>query len=278
MRRTLFCSGLLWSGLLCLSVSAVCAAGQSATGVKPSRPEKLLGTWKQLPPEQATTMKIEAEAGAGIKVSYGCKEDGSCASSVAGNYDGKSSKYSDNASWETSFRKLGDGTVQQDTYFHGKLDNTDKCQVSTDRNTLTVTNQMVSHPGSKIMRYVYDRSGGPVSKDDPFVGFWKRNWDKSDADVVTFRAKGDVFTITDPSGITDERQCDGKDHPSKFLEGVLCSCGLPDEHTYEVVLKDKGKVVNTISSKISEDGKKMVRTVKDGEGKTMSELRFEKVD
>jgi hypothetical protein len=272
MRRTFFWSGLLW-----LSLCAAQVAGQSATEVKPSRPEKLLGSWKQLPPDPSITLKIEAEAG-GIKMSEGCKEDGSCASSVAGNYDGKPSKYSDNASWEASFRKMGDGTVQQDTYFHGKLDNTDKWQMSPDRNTLTVTNQMVSHPGSKAMRYVYDRSGGPVSKDDPFIGFWRRNWDKSDASVVTFRAKGDVFTITDPSGITDERQCDGKDHPTKFLEGVLYSCGLPDEHTYEVVLKDKGKVVNTISSKISEDGKKMVRTVKDGEGKTMSELRFEKVD
>jgi hypothetical protein len=278
MRRTLFCSGLLWSGLLCLSLSAASAAGQSATGVKPSRPEKLLGTWKQLPPEQATTMKIEAEAGGGIKVSYGCKEDSSCASSVAGNYDGKSSKYSDNASWEASFRKLGDGTAQQESYFHGKLDNTDKWQMSLDRNTLTVTNQGVSHPGSKAMRYVYDRSGGPVSKDDPFVGFWKRNWDKSDASVIKYAVKGDVFTITAIDGITDERQCDGEDHPSKFLEGVLYSCGLPDEHTYEVVLKDKGKVVNTISSKISEDGKKMVRTVKNGEGKITSELKYEKVD
>jgi hypothetical protein len=37
-------------------------------------------------------------------------------------------------------------------------------------------------------------------------------------------------------------------------------------------------VTTTISSKISEDGKKMARTVKDGEGKTISELRFEKVD
>lgn len=272
MRRTLFWSGLSW-----LSLSAVLVAGQSTNEVKPQRSEKLLGTWKQLPPDQSITLKVEPDGG-GIKVSYGCKEDGSCASSIAGNYDGKQSKFSDNASWEASLRKMADGAVQQDTYFHGKLDNTDQWQVSPDRNTLTVTNQVVSHPGSKIMRYVYDRRGGPASRNDPFIGFWKRNWDKSDADVTKFTAKGDVFTITDTTGITDERDCDGKDHPTKFLEGVLYSCGLPDEHTYEVVLKDKGKVINTISSKISEDGKKMVRTVKNGEGKTMSELRFEKID
>ena len=272
MRRTLFWSGFLW-----LSFSAALVAGQSVTGAKLNRPEKLLGSWKQLPPDQSITLKIEAEAG-GIKMSEGCKEGGSCASSIVGKYDGKLSKYPDDARWETSFRKMGDGTAQQDTYFHGKLDNTDKWQISPDRNTLTVTNQGVGHPESKAIRYVYDRSGGPVSKDDPFIGFWKRNWDKSDASVIKYTAKGDVFTITDPSGITDERQCDGKDHPSGFLAGILYSCGLPDEHTYEVVLKDKGKVTTTISSKISEDGKKMARTVKDGEGKTMSELKYEKVD
>jgi hypothetical protein len=272
MRRTLFWSGLLW-----LSFSAALAAGQSATGVKPSRSEKLLGSWKQLPPDQPVTLKVEPDGG-GIKVSYGCKEDGSCSSSVVSNYDGKLAKYSDNASWEASFRKMGDGTAQQDSYFHRKLDTTDKWQPSPDRNTLTVTNQVVSHSGSKTMRLVYDRSGGPASKDDPFIGFWKRNWGKSDASVIKYTAKGDVFSITTTDGTTDERQCDGKDHPNRFLAGLLYSCGFPDEHTYELVMKDQGKVVTTITSKISEDGKKMARTVKNGEGKTTSELRYEKVD
>jgi hypothetical protein len=272
MRLTLFCSGLLG-----LSLSAALVAGQSVTRAKPNRPEKLLGSWKQLPPDQSITLKIEAEAD-GIKMSEGCKEGGSCASSIAGKYDGKLSEYPDDARWEASFRKMGDGTAQQDTYFHGKLDNTDKWQVSPDRNTLTVTNQVVSRPGSKSMRYVYDRSGGPASKGDPFIGFWKRNWDKSDASVIKYTAKGDVFSITTTDGTTDERQCDGKDHPNKFLAGILYSCGFPDGLTYQLVLKDNGKVTTTISGKISEDGKKMARTVKDGEGKTISELKYEKVD
>jgi hypothetical protein len=277
MRRTLLWSGLFCGALLCLALSEALVAGQSATGVKPSQSEKLLGTWKQLPPDRPTAMKIEAE-GEGIKVSYGCKEDGSCESSVVGQYGGKLSKYSDDARWEASFQKMGDGTIQLDTYFHGKLDNTDKCQLSPDRNTLTVTNQGISHPESKAVRYVYDRRGGPVSNDDPFIGVWKRNWDKSDASLIKYAAKGDVFTITATDGITDERQCDGKDHPNKFLAGLLYSCGLPDERTYELAIKDNGKVVTTITSKISEDGKKMARTVKNGEGKTTSELKYEKVD
>src|SRR5437879_246646 len=257
MRRTLFWSGLLW-----LSFSAVLVAGQSATGVKPNRPEKLLGSWKQLPPDQPSTLKIEVEAG-GIKMSEGCKEDGFCTSSIVGKYDGKLSKYPDDARWEASFRKMGDGTAQQDTYFHGKLDNTDKWQTSPDRNTLTVTNQVVSHPGSKAMRYVYDRSGGPVSKDDPFIGFWKRNWDKSDLLISTYTSNGDVFTVTGPDGVTSERNCDGKDHPNAADTTILYSCHFTDPHTDEVAFKKNGKLLMTRTNKISEDGKNMVSTLRD---------------
>ena len=270
MRRALF-----WSGLLCLSLSAVLLARQSATGVKPKPWEKMLGTWKQLPPDHPITLKVEPEGG-GIKVSYGCKEDGSCSSSILANYAGNLSKYSDNASWEASFRKMSDGTLQQDGYFHGKLDSTDKWQLSADRNTLTVANQIVSHPESKTIRFVYNRSGGPVSN-DPFIGFWKRDWDKSEANV-TYSAKGEVFTATDLHGITDERHCDGKDHPNTFLTGVLYSCGFPDEHTYELVLKDKGKVVSVVTNRFSEDGKKMIRTTKNAEGKTTFESTYEKIE
>lgn len=268
---------LLWSGLLCVSLSAVLVARQSSPGAKLNRSPKMLGKWKQLPPDQPTVVKVEPK-GRGIQVSYGCKEDGSCSSSILGDYDGKRSKFSDNASWEASFRKMGDGTIEQDSYFHGKLDNTDKWELSTDRNTLTVTNREFDPPESKIVRFVYDRSGGPVSNDDPFIGLWRRDWRKSDANVVAYAAKGEVFTITNQRGVTDERNCDGKDHPNRFLAGVVYSCGFPDERTYELVIRDNGKVTATTISKISEDSKKMVRTVKNGEGKITSELNFEKVD
>ncbi len=58
-----------------------------------------------------------------------------------------------------------------------------------------------------------------------------------------------MFTATDLHGITDERHCDGKDHPNTLLAGVVYSCGFPDEHTYELVLKDKGKLVSITTNK-----------------------------
>lgn len=185
---------LLLTGFLCLSVPAFLAAQQSANGIKPEPWENMLGSWKQLPPDDPTTLKIESE-GSGIKISYGCKQDGSCSSFVTGNYDGKLSKYSDNANWAASFRKMGDRTIQQDTYFDGKLDVTDKRQLSPERNTLSVTNQVVSRPESKTITSIYDRNGGPVSKNDPFVGFWKRDWNKSDPSIITYAARATCSPI-----------------------------------------------------------------------------------
>ena len=107
------------------------------------------------------------------------------------------------------------------------------------------------------------------------IGFWKRDWNKSDADVFTFGDKGDVFTFTGAGGSTISFACDGKDHP---YARVLYSCSFPDERTYELAFKENGKVYMTRTSKISEDGKKMVRIAKNGEGKALSELSFEKIE
>ena len=85
--------------------------------------------------------------------------------------------------------------MQGDDYTSGKLDRTIRWQFSPDGNMLTRTDHHVSPPASKDINYAYDRIGGPVSKDDPFVGFWKRNWNKSEALLTTFVAKGDVLTL-----------------------------------------------------------------------------------
>jgi hypothetical protein len=73
------------SVLLCLSMSGVLAARQSATGVNTKPWEKLFGTWKQVPgPDEPTTDKIEPEGG-GVKISFGCKQDGTCTSHITTN-------------------------------------------------------------------------------------------------------------------------------------------------------------------------------------------------
>jgi hypothetical protein len=268
--------GLFLSGLLCLSVPGVLAAGQSTTGV--TKPwEKLLGTWKEVPgADEPTTFKIEPE-GSSVKISFGCKQDAACTSNITTNYDGNRAKYSDNAEFEASFRKTGDRAMQEDGYSSGKLNTRYVWQLSPDGKTLTVTSQLVSPPESKKIASVYERSGGDVSNNDPFIGFWKRNWNKSDARIAAFSSKGGVLTLTDYDGFTTERNCDGKDHPEARDKTVVYSCGFIDPYNYEAVFKKNEKVTFSLTRKISDDGKKMVLIRKNAEGKTLPELTFEKV-
>ena len=272
MRRAMFLSGLL-----CLSLSAVLAARQSATGVNAKPWGKFLGTWKQVAgPDDATLLKVEPEGDA-IKFSFGCKQEGPCPGFVVGNYDGKRYKVADNPTWEASFGKTGDRTIQEDGYVNGKLSRTGKWQLSPDGNTLTRTYHSDSPPGSKDITYTADRSGGPVSKDDPFIGFWKRDWNKSDVDVLTYTRKGNVFTVTDAAGVTYERNCDGKDHPDTVVTGVLYSCRFTDPDTYDLAYKKNEKVTFSLTRKISDDGKTMVETVKNAEGKPGPQETYEKI-
>jgi hypothetical protein len=270
--------GLLLSGSLCLFLPAVLEGRQSTTATMTKPLENFLGTWKQLPgPDDPTTLKVEPEGG-GIKFSFGCKRDGSCPDIIVGNYDGKLRKDAGNAFWEVSFQKTGDRAMQENGYLNEKLVTTVKWQLSSDGNTLTRTVHNINPPGARDdHKYVYDRSGGPASKDDPFIGFWKNDWNKSDALLYTYTAKGDLFTFISPEGVRAERNCDGKDHPNELDTTFLYSCSFPDDRTYEVVSKAKGKVAGTVTSKVSEDGKKIVRITRNAEGKITSEVTCEKI-
>jgi hypothetical protein len=271
---------LLLSALLCLILPVVLSARQSATGVTAKPWEKILGAWKQGPgPDGPTTLKIEPEGG-GIKISFGCKQDGSCEGSIIGNYDGKLYKDAGNPVWEASFRKTGDRTMQEDGYFNSQLSATVAWQLSSDGKTLTRKDHSITPPGSKDIAYAYDRVGGPVSQEDPFIGFWKSDWNNSDALIETYARKGDVFVFTSREGITSERICDGKDHPNTAAAAdlkVSYSCHFTDPHTEELVFKSNGKIVRTRTNKISEDGKKMVSTFINADGKATAELTYERI-
>lgn len=262
----LLLTGTLWT--------AQGSAGQST----PKPWEKILGAWKQVPgPDDSSTLKIESEGG-GIKLSFGCRKDGSCPDIIIGNYDGKLYKDAGSATWEASFRKTADRTMQEDGYSSGKPSTTVTWQLSPDGKTLTRIVHSITPPGAKDITYAYDRSGGPVSQGDPFIGFWKDDWNKSDAVVLTYASKGDVLTFMDPRGVVHDRNCDGNDHvDSATGTGDLYSCRFLDDRTYELTSKRNGRVVSTTTRKISEDGKKMVGTGRNAEGKITFELTYEKI-
>lgn len=239
--------------------------------------QKFSGSWKQVPgPDNPKNIRIERE-GSTKKFSFNCKEHGSCLIVIVGDYDGKPYKDEGNPAWTATFKKTGDRTMQNNIYIQGKLVRTVNFQLSADGNTLTGTEHEISPPAPKDFRYVYDRSGGPVSQDDPFVGFWKRNWGKSDVLITTFSSKGGAMTVT-ASGQTFERDCDGKDHPNPGDTTVLYSCRMTDPSTYDLVQKKNEKVVSSLTRKISGDGKKMVAIWKNAEGNTASEATYEKIE
>jgi hypothetical protein len=234
------------------------------------------GSWKQVQgSNDFDLLKVEPESG-GVKMSFGCKQDGLCTNVIVGGYDGK--PYKDIAAFTRSFRKTGDRAMQEDDYSSGKLGGTVSWQLSSDGNTLTRTGHRIIPPAPKDVRYVYDRSEGPVSHDDPFVGFWKRNWGNSDVLITTFSSKGDVLMQVNPNGATVERNCDGKDHPTRADPALVYSCRFSSPSSYEGTYKERGTPYIFFSSRLADDGKKLVEIRKDAEGKTRLELTFEKVD
>jgi len=205
-------------------------------------------------------------------------EDGSCEDIIIGHYDGKPYNDAGNPNWEASFRKTGNQTMQEDGYSSGKPSTKVAWQLSPDGKTLKRTYHVIDRPGSKDLTFAYDRHGGAVSKDDPFIGSWTADWNKSDAIVLSYSSKGDVFTFTDPRGVAHDRNCDGDDH-SDSTTGTddLYSCRFLDDRTYELASKRSGKVVSTMTRKMSEDGKKMVQTIRNAEGKTTFKATYEKI-
>jgi len=267
--------------LILLLTGTLWAAQGSANQVATKPPEKILGSWKRVPgPDEPSTLKIEPE-GRGIKLSFGCKQDGACQDIyIIGNYDGKLHKGSGNASSESSFRKTNDRGIVEDTYSSGKPSSKITFQLSPDDRTLTRIIHNIDPPELKDFTVVYDRIGGPVSKDDAFIGFWKRDWNRGDALVVKYTSKGNAFTFTDPRGVVHDRNCDGNDHPDNapVITGDLYSCRFLDDGTYESVSKRSGKVVSTLTHTISEDGRKMVWTFRNAEGKATFEYTYEKMN
>jgi hypothetical protein len=264
--------------MILVLIGTFCVARDSAGQVTTKPPEKLLGSWKQVPrADDPSGLKVEPESGS-IKLSFGCKPDGSCQDIITANYDGKPYKDSGSTTWEASFRKTSDRAMQEDGYSSGKLSSRVAWQLSTDGKTLTRTIHFIDPPSSKVATQVYERDGGPVSKEDAFTGFWKRDSNKSDPVVLKYTSKGNGLTFIDPRGVEHDRNCDGNDHPdSNFGQDALYSCRFPDDRTYEATSKRNG-TVSTVTRRVSEDGKKMVATTRNVGGKTTSEYTYEKIN
>jgi hypothetical protein len=122
-----------------------------------------------------------------------------------------------------------------------------------------------------------------LGADNPFVGTWKLNTEKSKFSpgseirnmTVTFELDGNrvkvITTGTDRQGKPivrggpegDETPWDGQDHAVSgpgASPSMTLAIKLVNDHTVDVTVKSQGKVINRNHTVISEDGKTMTST------------------
>jgi hypothetical protein len=95
----------------------------------------------------------------------------------------------------------------------------------------------------------------------------------TEADLAfTFKANGDEFTMTDPTGDSYTAKFDGVDYPSKSAYGAngMVSLKKIDAHTIEETDKRDGKVFNVQKMTVSPDGKSMTIVAHDPQRDTTS--------
>jgi hypothetical protein len=116
---------------------------------------------------------------------------------------------------------------------------------------------------------------------NPFLGTWKLNTAKSKSSpiplaksmTVTFEADGEKVRRT-ATGIDGEGKpikqgspdgiaWDGNDHPIPGLNGMPATVAVKrvTDHRNDVTVKQNGKVVVTVRSEVSRDGRTMTNTV-----------------
>lgn len=90
--------------------------------------------------------------------------------------------------------------------------------------------------------------------DNPFVGTWKLNVDKSSftGDTMSFASAGSEIKYSG-GGLSYTFAPDGKERPG--ILGEMVAWKQVDDHTWEVTHKTNGRVTATEVLKLSEDGK-----------------------
>jgi hypothetical protein len=97
--------------------------------------------------------------------------------------------------------------------------------------------------------------------------------------MMTFKLSGGKLVLTNDGGMLQKKDCDGKDYPiSANLKDYTWSCRFTDPYTEEMVSKEKGKIISLGTDKISADGKTLVMTRKNPDGKVISESKYERIE
>ncbi len=108
---------------------------------------------------------------------------------------------------------------------------------------------------SKTLIVGFALAAALAAADNPFVGTWKLNPDKSNftGDTMTFASGGSDEIKFSGGGLSYTFTPDGHERPGLLGENVIWK--KIDDRTWEQVHKVKGKVTDTDTFKVSEDGK-----------------------
>jgi hypothetical protein len=137
----------------------------------------------------------------------------------------------------------------------------------------------ITGPGAPPMNLDFKRTGEAKVSNNPFVGTWQMNVEKSKhsgpapkSSTVRFMdaGNGTVFAqeTVDSQGkiqrLTASEPWDGKEGASVF-PGETAICSRMDSNTVVLVFKKDGKETRRITEAISNDGKTLTRTVREAQ-------------
>ena len=124
----------------------------------------------------------------------------------------------------------------------------------------------------------------PPNQQDPFIGTWKMNPEKSELDPnhramaarMYWEQEADGYRMT-AEGVNARGQMvkeapqrfapDGREHPVPGAPGVTSIVTRPEPKTIQVESKKDGQIVGRASYVVSRDGKSLMATVSGTDGK-----------
>jgi hypothetical protein len=231
-------------------------------------PKAFFGTWKvNLKQSQfaAPRTKIEAQEN-GIKVTP-VDESGN---PVKLPFQGYVAKYDGNPypvqlageeAMSVSFKRIDKNTIEQtERDKSGKILTVTRRTFAPDGQSMTATTQFKASGSSKEPRTtVLKRVGGPRSPDDPHVGTWEVDRDKSDAGWLRIEPNGnDGIFLVRSDGVQFASKLDGREYTLKNAPGLdTVSLRKTGNNILLITVKRESKPILNYRVEVSADGKEL---------------------
>lgn len=237
---------LLFAGVLALLFVPFVAMAQSPFD----------GTWKIDP--SSTQWPTKADVYLLQNGMYDCK---TCVPPIHIKADGTDQKVTgDPYSDSRSVKAIDDHNVEMTFKKDGKVVGSEKHAVSSDGNMLTANWTYSGNPsgGTQSGTVAARRVANAPTGANLISGSWRTEKADVSAETLTytFKVNGNELTMTNATGMSYTAKLDGTDAPVKGDPGVTSvSVKMLGKDTMEEDFKRDGKVISTVKSTVSADGK-----------------------